>query len=251
MAKTPTPTAATPPTLDLRTARQLEKLRRMPSRDHAAAQHGRNAFLTEAQSLRLKEPSIRLSWYDWLGRLVRPRPGLLLRALIVIVAISGTVVATSSLATATQYSLPNQWLYPLKQWMENGQLAFARTPQDRSDLALTFAFRRIKEIELLNEQGLAVPESVLARMHHEIAFALEAASHMDDAAMQQALQDTDGQLLLQEEVLRQANPPVSLDTLDLIERQRLWVELGLLEPQGFREQIRTLGTSPLAGPNMP
>jgi Domain of unknown function (DUF5667) len=241
-AESPSPAL---PSLDLRTARQLEKLRRVPIRDHVAVTKGRNAFLTQAQSLRMQEPSIRLSWYEWLGRLLRPRPGLLLRALIVVLIASGAVVAMSGLAAVTQLSLPDSPLYTLKMAFENTQIALASTAQARADLAMTFAYRRIKEIEVLDKTGVAAPSDAFVRMHRQMAYAFESAALMGDTEMQQTLQELDGQLLLQEEIVRRLKTPAPLETVEVIARQRIWVELGLVEPQGYREQLRQLGVEQL------
>lgn len=233
------------PSLDLRTARHLEKLRRVPIRDHAVATKGRNAFLTQAQSLRMQEPSIRLSWYEWLGRLLKPRPGLLLRALIGVMIVSSVVIAMSGLATATQFSLPGSPLYSLKMVLENTQIALATTAQTRADLAMIYAYRRIKEIEALDNTGVAAPVDAFVRMHRQMAYAFESAALMSDAEMQQTLQEMDGQLLLQEEIVRRLKTPAPLNTSEVLERQRTWVELGLVEPQGYREQLQQLGVEQL------
>ncbi len=239
------PAMPTQPSLDLRTARHLEKLRRVPTRDVVVVTKGRNEFLAQAQSLRMQEPSIRLSWYDGLGKLLKPRPGLLLRLLIVVLVVSGVVVAISGLAAATQYSLPGNTLYPIKTWMENAQIAFARTAQSRADLGMIYAYRRIKEIEAIDAGGAVAPADAFARMHRQMAYVFESAAQMNDTELQQTLQEVDGQLLLQQEIVRQLKSPVPAQTAELIERQRTWAQLGLVEPQGYREQLFQLGVNQL------
>ena len=239
------PTQPMPPRLDLPAARHLEKLRRVPIRDFNASSKGRNAFLAQAQSLRLQEPSIRLSWYEWMGRLLKPRPGLLLRLLVVVLVVSGVIVAMSGLATATQHSLPGNPLYGLKSSLENTQIAFANAAQQRVDLAMTYAYRRVKEIEALDSAGVAVPPEIYQRMHRQMVYAFESAAELSDPDMQKVLQELDGQLLLQEEIVRRLKTPAPDGTLALLDRQRTWAELGLVEPQGYREQLRQLGIAPL------
>ena len=244
-----TPDSPTEPSLDLRAARHLEKLRRVPIRDYVTSTQGRNAFLAQAQSLRMQEPSIRLTWHEWLGKLMRPRPGLLLRALVLVLIMSGVVMGMSGLATATQFSLPGSPLYSIKMWMENSQIAFANTPQTRADLAMTFAYRRIKEIELLDSTGVVVPAETYTRMHRQMAYAFESAAQMDDAHLQALLQEADGQLLLQQEILHRLQSPAPNHATEVIERQRTWAELGLVEPAGYREQLRQLGVEQLLSQN--
>ncbi len=240
-----TPETPTELSLDLRTARQLEKLRRVPTRDPIIMTKGRNEFLTQAQSLRMQERSIRLSWYDGLGRLLKPRPGLVLRLLILVLVVSGVVVAMSGLAAATQYSLPGNTLYPIKTSLENTQIAFAKNAQNRADLAMTYAYRRIKEIEAIDNGGAAVPPDTFARMHRQMAYAFESAAQMNDADLQRTLQEVDGQLLLQQEIIRRLKIAPPAQTAEVIDRQRTWAQLGLVEPRGYREQLSQLGINTL------
>ncbi len=90
-----------------------------------------------ARGLRLLQPALR-----WTSPMVRIAAGVALVGML----LGGTVVASAG-------SLPEQPLYPVKRAVEHAQLALTLNPERRAELEMSFASRRLQEVETAVQQG--------------------------------------------------------------------------------------------------
>jgi len=109
---------------------------------------------------------------DIFGWLKPPAPGRRLSyALIVATVVWALVVAGGTTVHASQDSLPDDALYPVKTAVENLRLAVARTPEARASLHLELAERRVQEVAAQSSLGRTMSTSVL----EEVAVQTDAA----------------------------------------------------------------------------
>ncbi|MCK4331118.1 MAG: hypothetical protein KAW81_01050 [Dehalococcoidia bacterium] len=109
---------------------------------------------------------------DIFGWLKPPAPGRRLSyALIVATVIWALVVAGGTTVHASQDSLPDDALYPVKTAVENLRLAVARTPEARASLHLELAERRVQEVVAQSSLGRTMSTSAL----EEVAVQTDAA----------------------------------------------------------------------------
>ena len=99
---------------------------------------------------------------DIFGRLKPPAPGRRLGyALIVATVVWALIVAGGTTVHASQDSLPDDALYPVKTAVENLRLAVARTPEARASLHLELAERRVQEVVAQSSLGRTMSTSAL------------------------------------------------------------------------------------------
>ena len=109
---------------------------------------------------------------DIFGWLKPPAPGRRLSyALIVATVIWALIVAGGTTVHASQDSLPDDTLYPVKTAVENLRLAVARTPEARASLHLELAERRVQEVAAQSSLGRTMSTSAL----EEVAVQTDAA----------------------------------------------------------------------------
>jgi len=109
---------------------------------------------------------------DIFGWLKPPAPGRRLSyALIVATVIWALIVAGGTTVHASQDSLPDDALYPVKTAVENLRLAVARTPEARASLHLELAERRVQEVVAQSSLGRTMSTSAL----EEVAVQTDAA----------------------------------------------------------------------------
>jgi hypothetical protein len=159
--------------------RELSNLKRIPDRDSEIAAAKREAFLVRAEALRkqgIRQPEndtrrtdsrkIRKSWL--------PKAAGILAALVLALgSVGGTVYAS-------QDSLPDQILYPVKTLVEDTQLRLEKDPEGRLELETTFALRRLEEIQTLINQGQEVPERATRRLQAHLDQMLQQASRFQE-----------------------------------------------------------------------
>jgi hypothetical protein len=165
----------------------------------------------------------------------------------------GTILLIFSLAlggggvtlAASQYSTPDQPLYPLKTWSEEVRLQITQKEQVQLQLALAFAERRALEMQAMLKQGEVPPEAIRARWQAEIERAFQLAAGQPDAAMLRALAQIREQLKQQEQVFNQLGPQAYGEAEAVLARVRTQLRLrleqceqGLKDPEQLREQIR-------------
>ena len=109
---------------------------------------------------------------DIFGWLKPPAPGRRLGyALIVATVVWALIVAGGTTVHASQDSLPDDTLYPVKTAVENLRLAVARTPEARASLHLELAERRVQEVAAQSSLGRTMSTSAL----EEVAVQTDAA----------------------------------------------------------------------------
>ncbi|MBC8511469.1 MAG: hypothetical protein H8D32_00620 [Dehalococcoidia bacterium] len=109
---------------------------------------------------------------DIFGWLKPPAPGRRLSyALIVATVVWALIVAGGTTVHASQDSLPDDTLYPVKTAVENLRLAVARTPEARASLHLELAERRVQEVAAQSSLGRTMSTSAL----EEVAVQTDAA----------------------------------------------------------------------------
>jgi len=163
----------------------------------------------------------------------------LMAVLIAAVLVFGGAAATAS---AAQGSLPVDALYPVKTLGESVALGLSFGSVEKLDKALEHAQRRVNEMAALIEMGVGVPAHVSDDFVEGVEYALRLAAKMSDTEMALALEKIQRSLQVQlagVEQLRLARPgDMQLAGLEFQLQQRIGlVELGLSNPQMFREQL--------------
>jgi hypothetical protein len=222
----------------------LEPLRPVPPRSPEAEQAGLRAFLHEAAQIRAKTVSVlpaprRNEWTFKLGKESSPMFALAVKLVLALTLGLGGVGTT---ALAAQGSLPNDLLYPVKLATEDVRLALAADSQVRLNLLLEQAQVRTTEMARLAGRNESIPEDVPLRLQTQLEAALHAAAQLDEpqmiAALEQIRQATQTQSQLLEQVRLRDPQNEALQTAErALTRTRDMCDLGLSEPQRFRERI--------------
>jgi len=134
---------------------------------------GRERVLAEAA--RLKARAVRRPLYatepEERTRPERRRKMSLLLAykvMAVVMAIAIAMTGAGGGVVLAGDSLPGDLLYPVKLISEDVKFLLTREPADRAELAMTFASERVQEMETLANQGVVIPDTVLARMTQQM-----------------------------------------------------------------------------------
>lgn len=248
--------------------RRLEPLREAPVRNPAKAVRGRTAFLVEARRIAATRPKgvpvsvgapSRLN--QWIKHIRNPFSreerysmfGAMSSILVILALVFGGAGAT---VYAAQGSLPDQVLYPIKTVSEDVQLALVGQAQNRLELALSFADRRVDEMLALRAAGEAIPPETATRLENHIRLALQIAAGMYPDQLPQALQQIRTHLARQERLMEMAQngaagadePLLQQVRLMLREQNRL-IEQGLQEPARFRYQLQLKFGAPAVTPS--
>lgn len=225
----------------------LERLKTVPSRDSEAAARGRAHFLAHAKSLQQAvSQSAHRRHTGWINPFAR-QASLALSA-VVFLLLCMLLGGTAATVYAAQDSLPDTPLYPVKIMSEEALTALAFQPEPKLDLLLSFADRRVNEIAALTLQGSAPPESVTSRLQQQLDEALELGAEMPDAGLTQALERVEATIQWQRQTLTRAQThvaepakPVLARVQAMLEERLGLVEIGLTDPQTFRQQMHGLG----------
>jgi len=253
--------------MDPRLANMLEQLRPVPNRDTEKAAIGRANYLSEVKILaQRKSLSLPVSGTlsqrlkGWINSIrISPqrkeRFSMLTTLTTLVVAVALLFGGAGATVYAAQDSMPVDFLYPVKTLSETVQLDLAANAQNQMELALKFANRRALEAITLAVRGEPVPEEVALRSQQEMGLAFKIASGLDDAPMQQALEQIQANIQMQEQTmarLQQQNPgiadPVLAQLQNQLREQARLAELGLGDPQNFRMQVRQQMQSGPGGP---
>lgn len=184
---------------------KLELLRQVPERRPENIQTGRANFLAEARSAAKavsKTPVARhKGWFEKFT-IRKERYAMVKILTIIIIAVSTALAGTGAVAAASQNSLPDQTLYPVKLWTEDLRMAMATSsPENTLNLALQFAGRRVDEISRLTGKGVGSPDSVRMRLELEIYQAYQASTRLQGEPLAQALLRIEAALRTQEEAM--------------------------------------------------
>ncbi len=248
--------------------RRLAPLREAPERNPEKAAQGRNDFLIQARRLAAAQAgqapvsaTVLSRLNGWIARIRNPFQreerysmfATLSSILVILALVFGGAGAT---VYAAQDSLPDQWLYPIKTATEDVRLELTRQAQQRLELALSFADRRVGEIVALRAAGEAIPQGVANRLESQINLALRIAAGMDPEHLPQALLQIRSHLARQERLMEMAqngmagaDDPLLSRVRAMLREQNRRVEQGLQEPERFRYQWRNQVEDPAATPS--
>ena len=200
----------------------------------------RQQFLAQASRMRAQEVKPKIT--VWKGRTEMRGVMKLATALMVVILISGMVLAA---APVMADSLPGDPLYGPKLALEQVRLALTRGPEARAEVGLTIAERRLQEVIVLLEQNRGVDEPTLNRVEQHLMNALRLAAQVQDPAASRALQRL--ALAIQERErtmtrLMDRTPQSSQErlrqVLRIMERVRNEAQLGQEDPNGLRHRLR-------------
>lgn len=202
--------------LDPRLRKQLAALQNVPPRDPRRAAEGRARFLQMAAEMKpekLPEQAVSSGLFWRLKKWIQPKPQLrkeglkmvniLVAALMAISVIFGGGAAA---AYASQDALPGDTLYPVKEVVEQAELAFTTNPQAKAELHLEFAQERAAEIQTLVAEGRTdmIPQATQNMAEHlqaaeQIAEQMAQRGQADAAARVAVMTDVAAQMLRQAE----------------------------------------------------
>jgi hypothetical protein len=220
---------------------KLETLRDVPERDPAIQAVAREAYLEQAKSMSIpvsKTPHRRLKGWNIFRKERSPMTTVLGLVLAVAIAFGGA----GTTAYAAQDSLPNDPLYPVKQFTEQVRMTLATDTEDEFDLLLDLSQERVREIVALTNQGLEVPEETQLQLQEHLQLALADAAQLGDAALEGALQRMHTMAQSQIQVMQKAqqNTPEGASgealqyAITAMNQVRQDAEDGLEDPVTFR-----------------
>ena len=222
--------------LDTHTLQKLEKLRYQVRRNETLAGEGRAKFIAQVKSLTSRPVSKRLSerLIGWMfipnllqRKELNPMFATLGTLMVILALVFGGAGAT---VHAAQGSLPDETLYPVKEYSEQIQLALTTRSQDRLRLLLRFSDQRVEEMLDLLAESKPIPPKTQTRLEQHYQLAFQAVMGMDEPAMSKALQQVESHVRLQEQRLQGASSSLPEAAKPALEQIR-----GIL-----RQQLRRL-----------
>lgn len=208
----------------------VEKLQQSPERDLRAATDGRAIFLAEAQMYPLPVSRIperrHIEWKTFFSRKANPKMATISTLILIFTLLFGGTGAT---VYAAQNSLPDETLYPVKLMTEDIRVGLSPRSDDRLELALQFAQKRLDEMLTMNQAGHHPATTAGDRWEYQVQSALRLTANMSEKAFAQALNQVRERLMEQENLLGQHLETHPADpTLERV-RERLRDHLGLLD----------------------
>jgi hypothetical protein len=237
--------------IDPRTEKALDELKPVPPRNPVAAYRGKVNFLKQAADMRAavsRKQEVRHN-----GRINtifpafprKERTPVFNTFVAIVIALTVFLGGTATTVYASQDSLPNQTLYPVKIWSEDARLSLTGSPQAQMNINLDLTDQRITEMTRMLADGNPIPLEVMTRLQNELDRALELAAGMEDSQMLQQLEQIRQRAETQ---LQQTNmlmagatefaQPILLQTQTRLQEQVQLAALGQADPQGFRLQVK-------------
>ncbi|MES0361017.1 MAG: DUF5667 domain-containing protein, partial [Anaerolineales bacterium] len=221
-------------------------LRPIPARNPQVAAHGKENFLAQARSISLpvsKTNDVRhIGWIGSIQQLIRSKEysPMYVTLTSIVVVLSLMLGGTGATVYAAQDSLPNQPLYGVKTFSEDLATSLSLRNHQRMQLELEYANRRVAEMTSLALRGINPPEPTLVRLEMHLDRVIELAASAGEGDMIKALLQVRARLERQIRSLNGAPQvgPVMTQAMEAIQTRLRWVELGLGEPNAFREQVR-------------
>jgi hypothetical protein len=230
--------------LDSRLTKELSALRDMPPRDPAAAQRGRDRFLSEAKSMgetvspsKNMRHSITNANKIWTFLSGKTNTRLAISPILAIVlAIALVLGSTGTTVYASQSSQPDQLLYPVKLWTEDVRLQLTSDPLARIQLDQEFADRRVAEIAWMVQSGKEIGEGLTTRFEMLMDDALLLATTLDDKGGTEALTGLKVSFLHQQVQLAEIKNKADPRAVSQVNRLTAMMDLGLqLAETGIRD----------------
>jgi hypothetical protein len=229
----------------------LEKLRPVPDRDLKVAAQTRANFLSQAESLQAPVSiplSLRLN--GWIAAIRRKERKIMLTTLSTLLVLALLFGGTGVTAYAAQDSMPDDFLYPVKIFTEDVQLALEGDVEDDFTLLITFTDRRFDEMEVLLFAGEPLPQNLAERLEKQIEAVFELAATMDDEDEDEAnnkihrmLQDRD-----QDMTMAGANIPENVDPVFAKIRAMVNARLRVME-EGLETPLQNQFKQQMGGPD--
>lgn len=220
----------------------LESLQDIPERDLQASHVGRENYLAQMRNLKPRRRAARKSARQGssLGRRAWVTRFAAITAVIVVAlsSLGGTIYAA-------QAAQPDDLLYPVKMLTEEIQVRLEGDPEDKLDLYVFFANRRMQEIQQQLAAGEEVSGKALALLEDHTQKMMEQAAKLDESNMNKALHQIEENLQIQNQLMAalekerpQDGPPGLLHAQERIRERLEIVRNGLREPAGFRERMQ-------------
>lgn len=222
--------------------KMLNNLQEVPERDLQDSHAGRENYIAQIKSLNPRPVVSRKSARQgkpvgrqaWVTRFAAVAAVLL----VALTSLGGTVYAA-------QAAQPDDLLYPVKMLTEEIQVRLEGDPEDKLDLYVFFANRRMQEIHDQLAAGEQVSEKALERLEMHTRNMLQQAAQLEDGAMERALRQIENNLQLQNQMMTVLGKEESQGNSETLEqnqekvRERLeMVRDGIKEPKGFKERMR-------------
>jgi hypothetical protein len=246
---------------------RLYQLKRALPRDFRKASIGRERYLIQVADL-VKEQTITPAVSNlpsqrhngWIGTILNPltrkeRFSMFTTVTTILVAITMLFGGAGATVFASQGSLPDDLLYPVKTFSEDAQLMLTQNPQSQLDLLMAFTDRRMGELQAKNTAGEPIPEALVARFHHEMNLMFRIAAGMEEPLMNEALGYIGIHVRKHDRDMERTHTNQSDHVDPLMEQVReilrvrvRLAELGLEDPLAFRNQVQQLirvGLGPL------
>jgi len=220
----------------------LESLQEVPERDLQASHVSREKYLTQVRNLkprrrarrkasRQQAPNGRRGWVTRLATL----------AVVIVVALS----SLGGTLYAAQAAQPDDLLYGVKTLTEQIQVRLEENPEEKLDLYVSFANRRVQEIQNQLAAGEEVSQKAMSLLEQHTQQMMQQAAQLNEFAMNKALRQIEENLQLQNQIMAelgkerpQDGPPGVLAAQEKIRERLEIVEDGLNEPEGFRERMQ-------------
>ncbi|MCK4490805.1 MAG: hypothetical protein KAU23_11115, partial [Anaerolineales bacterium] len=118
-------------------------------------------------------------------------------------------------------------------------------PEERLDLYVSFANRRLEEIEAQVLAGEKISPKAMARLEKLSKMMLQQAAQVGEQGLENALRQVQGAFVLQNQLITKLQKQIPgpgeqslVKAQEKINSRLQLVENGLLEPQGFQEQMQ-------------
>ena len=233
--------------LDPKLFKQLKNLQSTQPRDAAAAARGKARYLAEARqlavtSMGLKRLTIWIENFKSLFRRKEKAP--MFSTIISVFVILATLIGGGGITMAVaQASQPGDFLYPVKAISEDANYQLTFGDQNRLNLSLDYADRRMAEIQSMLENSQVPPDVVQLRLQAHLQTALElSVKNMDDAEklLEQVRLRLEQQLQtrLQQTNSNPAGEALRLQVRDMLQMRIGWIEDGLKQLSQLRLQTQ-------------
>lgn len=228
--------------IDPKLKKELNHLQDIPERGLQASHAGRESFLVQAKTMKVR-PVSSVKPTRTRGGLHRRSWALRIASVFAVLALAlGSLGGTVYAAQASQ---PDDFLYPVKTLTEDIQVGLENDPADRLDLYTAFAARRLAEIEAQVAAGEEISEVALDRLAAHTQQMMQEAAKMGEGNVENALRQVQQALELQSQVitkLQKQTPgggePGLVKAQEEVKSRLQLVEDGINEPQGFQDQMR-------------